>query len=48
MASLSDQADLGGFLTTCVAGGGEVLQVTPHKETLEALFIQEAAKGASA
>ena len=48
VASLSEQGDLGQFLTACVAGGGEVLQVTPHKETLEALFIQEATKGASA
>lgn len=45
LASIHDQSSVGTFLAACIAGGGEVLQVTPHKETLESLFIREAQRG---
>jgi ABC-2 type transport system ATP-binding protein len=35
------------FIAAVVAGGGEVLQVTPQRQTLEELFVQDAAGQAS-
>lgn len=45
LASLPSQEGLNEFLAACLSEGAEVLQVTPHKETLESLFIRQAQEG---
>lgn len=45
LASLPSQDHLNEFLSACIEEGAGVLQVTPHKETLESLFIRQAREG---
>lgn len=40
------QAQVDRFLAAVVGGGGAVLQVTPHRETLEELFVRDAGERA--
>ena len=45
LASLPSEEPVNEFLAACIGEGSEVLQVTPHKETLESLFIRQAQEG---